>query len=145
MALEGARRLAERVRQSANALAPLRPIDGAGIEAMDPVTAERADAFLKRFENLVVHLQDQVWRHVLIAEGKNPSELSRRDAIEYMDRLRLVPSAAETRKAIAVRNQLAHAYPLDPGLSGARLEEALATAPLLLDCVERAEAYLGSL
>ena len=143
LAVAGATRLAERLRASAAALAPLRPIDAVRVDGLDERDAERCDAFLKRYENLVSQLQDQVWRQVLLAEGDDPNPLSRRDIIERMDRFGLVPNALAAREAAALCNRLAHAYPMQPALQAARLEEALAQVPVLLDCSARAEAWLA--
>lgn len=143
LAIAGAARLAARLRDSADALAALRPFDAARIEALDAASAERCDAFLKRYENLVAQLQDQVWRQVLLTLGDDPNPMSRRDIIERMDRFGLVSSAGAMRDAVALRNRLAHAYPMQPTIQARRIEEALSFAPVLLDAAARAEGWLA--
>ena len=49
----------------------------------------------KRFEQLVLTLQDQVFVGLAIQEGEDPRELSRRDLAELMERLQAIPSASE--------------------------------------------------
>lgn len=141
-AIFGARRLASRIAESLRTLAPLRPIDAARIDALTEAEAERTDAFLKRYENLTL-LQEQLWWAVLRADADDPTSMSRRDVIERMDRLGLVPSAAAALDAVRIRNRLAHVYPTQPDRSAAQLEAALDAAPFLLDCVARAETYLA--
>jgi hypothetical protein len=140
-ALDGAGRIAGRLRRSVAGLAPRVPFDGAAVAGMDEATQDATDAFLKRFESLVAQLQDQVWRHALIALDENPEGLSRRDLAERMEKLGLLASAPEFGQAAFLRNRLSHTYPGEPERLARRLNEALALAPVLLRAVEAATAW----
>lgn len=103
------------------------------------------DAFLKRFENLVNHIQDQIWRRVVVDEGyRDPTELSRRDIADLMEKLGLLSGEQAFREVVRIRNRLARLYPDEPARQAVRLNEAYGAAALLLDCVARAERWLAS-
>jgi hypothetical protein len=53
--------LAARLRRSLSRLEALFPIDAAGLHSVEPRRQDDIDAFLKRFEQLVLTLQDQVF------------------------------------------------------------------------------------
>ena len=111
---------------------------------MTPARQDDIDAFLKRFEQLVLTLQDQVFVGLAIREGEDPREMSRRDVVELMERLGAIPSAKQFRDLVAVRNRLAHLYPEDPARQAANLNAAYQAAPLLLQASERAGGSLRS-
>lgn len=143
-AIATATRLAGRLRRSLAALEPYHPFDGPAVLAVDSAAPDATDAFLKRFENLVNHLQDQVWRRIVVEESfRDPAEMSRRDIAEAMEKTGLLRSTRDFLDAVRIRNRLSHLYPDDPGRQAARLNEAYGTAALLLDCVGRAEAWLA--
>jgi hypothetical protein len=105
-----------------------------------PEQQDDIDAFLKRFEQLVLTLQDQVFVGLVIREGEDPREMSRRDVAELMERLGVLPSARQFRDFVAVRNRLAHLYPEDPARQAANLNAACEAAPALLRLAERVSA-----
>jgi len=140
-ALIGAGRIATRLTRSLATLAPLAPFDAATIAGLDDAAQDAIDAFPKRFESLVAQLQDQVWRQALLAEDEDPDPLSRRDIAARMEKLGLLGSADAFSRAVVVRNRLSHAYPNDPARLAARLNDAIALAPVLLDAVATANAW----
>jgi hypothetical protein len=73
-----AERCAARLRRSLSRLEPLFPIDATGLQSLEPRRQDDIDAFLKRFEQLVLTLQDQVFIGLAIRESEEPRELSRR-------------------------------------------------------------------
>lgn len=84
-------RLAESLRRSRARLAAAFPVNGPVVAAFDEATRTEADAFLKRFENLINHLQDQVFRLVVETEApREPRGLSRRDTADYMEKLGVI-------------------------------------------------------
>ncbi|MGH6943618.1 MAG: hypothetical protein ACREH6_05290 [Geminicoccaceae bacterium] len=87
---------------------------------------EAIDAFLKRFEQLVATVQDQVFKGIAIAEGEDLRAMSRRDVTERMEQLGVIPSAASFREIVVTRNRLAHVYPDDPARQAAILNAAFA-------------------
>jgi hypothetical protein len=131
-------RCAARLRRSLARLQALFPIDAARLQTLDPRRQDDIDAFLKRFEQLVLSLQDQVFVGLAIREGEDPRELSRRDLAELMERLRAIPSAAEFREFVGIRNRLAHLYPEEPDRQAANLNAAYEAAPRLLEAARQA-------
>jgi hypothetical protein len=94
------------------------------LPALDARQQDDIDAFLKRFEQLVLTLQDQVFVGLAMREGEDPRELSRRDVTELMERLRVIPSAGDFRELVLIRNRLAHLYPEEPERQAANLVAA---------------------
>lgn len=128
-------RCAARLRRSLGHLQPILPIDAAGLQNLEPEHQDDIDAFLKRFEQLVLTLQDQVFVGLVRWEGEDPREMSRRDVAELMERLGAIPSARQFRDF--VRNRLAHLYPEDPARQAANLNAAYDAAPQLLRASEQ--------
>jgi hypothetical protein len=143
-AIASALRIGVRLRRSLDALRPLLPFDGPKVAGADPDLEVQTDAFLKRFESLVSQLQDQVWPQILESEGEDPVPLSRRDVMERMEKFHLVDSATAFRDAATLRNRLSHAYNFDPDRIAARLNEAYASAPVVLDALERVTAWAAA-
>jgi hypothetical protein len=136
--LAAMQRCALRLARSLGRLEPYFPIEAARLQELAPEHQDDIDAFLKRFEQLVLTLQDQVFIGLALREGEDPREMSRRDLTELMERLGAVPSASQFRDFVAVRNRLAHLYPDDPARQAANLNAAYQAAPLLLRASEQA-------
>lgn len=136
--------LAQRLQASLDTLGRFHPFDATRVTEADIAVPDATDAFLKRLENLVNHIQDQVWRRIVVDEGfRDPAEMSRRDIAELMEKITLLPSVAEFREVVRLRNRLSHVYPDDPERQARRLNEAFAASTLLFECMRRAEAWLA--
>lgn len=131
-------RCAARLRRSLGHLQPIFPIDAVGLQNLEADQQDDIDAFPKRFEQLVLALQDQVFVGLVLREGEDPREMSRRDVAEFMERLGAIPSARQFREFVTVRNRLAHLYPEDPARQAANLNAAYDAAPRLLGASEQA-------
>lgn len=129
---------AARLERSLRRLRDLLPIDPARLPALEPRQQDDIDAFLKRFEQLVLTLQDQVFVGLAIRESEDTRELSRRDLTELMERLHAIPSAVDFRGFVMIRNRLAHLYPEDPERQAANLNAAYDAAPRLLEAARQA-------
>ena len=127
-----------RLERSLRRLRDLLPIDPARLPALEFRQQDDIDAFLKRFEQLVLTLQDQVFVGLAIREGEDTRELSRRDLTELMERLHAIPSAVGFRGFVMIRNRLAHLYPEDPERQAASLNAAYEATPRLLDTARQA-------
>lgn len=135
-------RLATRLRDALDQLEPYIPFDADRVEAVEAANPLLTDAFLKRFENLVNHLQDQLWRRVAVEEGlRDPDRMSRRDLADLMEKLGLLPSADAFLDVVRTRNRLSHVYPPDPGRQARRLNDACARSAPLLAAADAAEAW----
>ena len=112
--LAATQRCAARLERSLRRLRTLFPIDAAHLPALDARQQDDIDAFLKRFEQLVLTLQDQVFVGLALQEGEDPARLSRRDVTELMERLRRDSLGRATSVSSCwIRNRLAHLYPDD--------------------------------
>jgi len=136
--LAASERCAARLERSLRRLRALLPIDPAHLPALEPRQQDDIDAFLKRFEQLVLTLQDQVFVGLAIQESEDPRELSRRDVTELMERLQAIPSASDFRALVMIRNRLAHLYPEEPERQAANLNAAYEATPRLLEAARQA-------
>ncbi|TCZ64326.1 hypothetical protein [Roseicella aquatilis] len=131
-----------RLRRSRERLAPLIPLDAEGLAALDEDTLERTDALIKRFENLVNTLQDQVFH--LIAENelaRDPERMSRRDVLDTMEKIGVLTEADRFHDAVRLRNRLSHIYPDDPGRQAGQLNRVHAAASTALEALKGGEAW----
>lgn len=135
-------RLAARLRDVLDQLAPYLPLDAERVEAVETANSLPTDAFLKRFENLVNHPQDQLWRRVAVEQGfRNPADMSRRDLADLMEKLGLLASADDFTDVIRTRNRLSHLYPADPARQATRLNQAHEQSAVLLAAADAAAAW----
>lgn len=141
-AILAARTVAASLRRSLDRLAPLLPIDANGAVALDEDGRDRMDAFIKRFENLVNTLQDQVFR--LIAEhglARDPARMSRRDTLDYMEKPGVLAEADPFHDAVRLRNRLSHMYPDDPARQAGQLNRIQAASVTALAALDGVEAW----
>lgn len=109
---------------------------------MIPETEDDLDAFLKRFEQLVSTIQDELFKAIAVSGGEETRGLARREVAELMERLGALPSAARFRTLVAIRNRITHAYPDRPGRQANNLNEAYAAIDNLLVACETASRDL---
>jgi hypothetical protein len=136
--LAATERCAGRLERSLRQLSGLLPIEAARLPTLDARQQDDIDAFLKRFEQLVLTLQDQVFIGLALREGEDARGLSRRDVTELMERLHAIPSALDFREIAMIRNRLAHLYPEEPERQAANLNAAYQATPRLLNAARQA-------
>lgn len=141
-ALLAAAGCARRLERPQKKLAQRFPMNAATIAALPPETEDDLDAFLKRFEQLVNTLQDEIFKAIAVLGGEDIHGLARREIAELMERLGALPSAATFRTLVAIRNRVAHVYPDDPARQAANLNEAYAAVGDLMSAHETARRYL---
>lgn len=141
-ALRAAEACARRLRRSQQKLAPLFPLTAQSIERTSPEAEDDLDAFMKRFEQLVSTVQDELFKAIGLLGGEETRSLARREVAELMDRLGALPSAARFRTLVAIRNRITHVYPDRPERQASNLNEAFAAIGDLLAACERACQYL---
>ena len=135
---------ARRLAYSRAKLKALFPLDRGRLMALGADDEEAVDAFLKRYEQLVATIQDQVFTGIALAEAEDIRAMSRRDVTELMERLGAIPSAAGFRRLALVRNRLAHVYPDDPVRQAENLNAAYTGADALLAAAERLRAFCAA-
>jgi hypothetical protein len=109
---------------------------------MGPDLEDDLDAFLKRYEQLVNTIQDDLFKAVAIIGGEDIRGLARREVAELMDRLGALPSATQFRTLVAIGNRIAHSYPDNPDRQARNLNKAYGAVSDLLAAYERVRAYL---
>ena len=133
---------ARRLRRSQQKLAPRFPLTPADLTALPPDTEDDLDAFLKRFEQLVSTIQDEVFKAIAVLGGEETRSLSRREVAELMERLGALPSATTFRALVAIRNRITHVYPEDPERQARNLNEAYAAVDDVLSADAAVHRYL---
>jgi len=141
-ALRAAEGCARRLARSRRTLAGAFPLSAATVNALDPGVEDALDAFLKRFEQLVNSIQDELFKVVALVGDEDLRGLSRREVSELMDRLGVLPSAATFRALVTIRNRIAHVYPDDTDRQARNLNEAYDAVPDLLAAWESVRRYL---
>ena len=143
-ALRAAEGCARRLVRSQRALAAQFPLLPATIGALAPELEDDLDAFLKRYEQLVSVIQDELFKAVAILGGEDIRGLARREVSELMERLGALAVAERFRVIVAIRARIAHVYPDDPSRQSQNLNEAYAAIPDLLAAYEGVRRYLES-
>lgn len=141
-ALVAAAGCVRRLRRSQKKLTQRFPLNAAAVGNLSPEIEDDLDAFLKRFEQLVNTLQDEIFKAIAVLGGEDIRGLARREIAELMERLGALPSAATFRTLTAIRNRVAHVYPDDPERQATNLNEAYAAVDDLLSACEVASQYL---
>jgi uncharacterized protein YutE (UPF0331/DUF86 family) len=141
-ALRSAEGCARRLARSHGKLSAQFLLSAARVTALPPDVEDDLDAFLKRYEQLVNAIQDELFKVVAIVGGEDVRGLARREVAELMARLGALPSAESFRLLVAIRNRIAHSYPDDPGRQAANLNAAYETVPDLLAAHDGVRRYL---
>jgi uncharacterized protein YutE (UPF0331/DUF86 family) len=141
-ALRAAEGCARRLLRSQETLAAQFPLAPATVTALPPEVEDDLDAFLKRYEQVVNTIQDELFKVVAIVGGEEIRGLARREVSELMERLGALPSAATFRGLVAIRNRIAHVYPEDPERQAANLNAAYEAVPDLLAAYAAVRRYL---
>ena len=141
-ALRSAEGCARRLARSQGKLAAQFPLSPARVTALPPDVEDDLDAFLKRYEQLVNAIQDELFKVVAIVGGEDIRGLARREVAELMDRLGALPSAPGFRLLVTIRNRIAHSYPDDPERQARNLNAAYEAVPELLAAHEGVRRYL---
>jgi hypothetical protein len=127
-------------------LDPRAPLDAASVAAFSEHDRDLSDALLKRFENLVNVLQDQVFRLIADREmARDPGRMSRRDVLDYMEKIGAVASADMIHDAVLLRNRLSHVYPDDPAMQAGQINRVHAAARTAIAAVESVERWAARL
>lgn len=133
-----------RLESSQVKLEPLFPLDADRLTKLEPADEEALDAFLKRFEQLVTTIQDQMFRAIALTEAEDLRGMSRRDVAERMERIGALPSADQFRSLVALRNRLSHLYPDDSGRQAAILNDAYTASSTVLAAATRLQAHASA-
>ena len=133
---------ARRLERSHQKLARHFPLGAATIATLSPNVEDDLDAFLKRFEQLVNILQDDLFKAIALLGGEDIRGLARREIAELMERLGVIPSAGSFRILVAIRNRVAHVYPDDPERQARNVNEAYAAVADLMSAYDTTRRYL---
>ena len=140
--LRAAEGCAGRLARSQQKLAAHFPLSSAMVKALPPDVEDDLDAFLKRYEQLVNAIQDELVKAVAIVGDEDIRGLARREVAELMDRLGALPSATGFRALVAIRTRIAHLYPDDPDRQAGNLNAAYEAVPDLLLTYDGVHHYL---
>lgn len=141
-AIRAAEGCARRLRRSQQILGTVFPLSAMTIGALDPDVEDDLDAFLKRYEQLVNTIHDELFTVVAMVGHEDIRALARREVSELMERLGALPSAPTFRTLVAIRNRIAHVYPDDPERQTRNLNDAYDAIPELLAAYGAVRRYL---
>ncbi len=135
-----AARAAERLAVSLRRTAHLFPLTAAGLRSLDEESLERLDAFRVRYAGLQDILANKLFRSLLALE-EEPTR-SMLDVLNAMEKLEVIESFESWKRWRELRNAFMHDYPQEDDLKASALTEAHASAPRLLELLERIRRYV---
>src|SRR5262245_60113281 len=109
---------------------------------LPPDVEDDIDAFLKRYEQLVGTIQEELFKAIAILGAEDVRSLACREVAELMARLGAISSADRFGELVAIRNRIAHIYPDDPDRQSANLNSAYEAIADLLAVYRAVRAYL---
>ncbi|OOG20581.1 hypothetical protein B1C78_17245 [Thioalkalivibrio denitrificans] len=111
------------------------------IQAIDQETKDRLDAFSLRFIRLQDAMGRNLFRALLGAELEDTADLTQLDLLHRMEKRGIVTGVDDWALLRRLRNLLTHEYPDDPAKQADILNEAIRSAPLLLDTLRAVGRY----
>lgn len=140
--LAAASRSAEMLERFHGKLIGLYPVKADQIENLEPDIEMTIYAFFKKYEQLVALMNDNILKNIPYFEMENMAKMSRYDTIVYAEKVGILESAKRFVDAVALRNQLTHEYPLDPGRQAALLNHAIVETEVLLQAMKQLHCYV---
>ncbi|WP_375461527.1 hypothetical protein [uncultured Enterovirga sp.] len=125
-------RLRRNLLASLDKLRPRLPMTSAVLAAQSPAEAEMVDAFILRFANLTVLVNDHLLRAILIAEKEDLSRRSRRDALDLAEKLGALDPSLDVNAVVKARNRIAHVYPDNSAKQASAINEIVDAVPTLV-------------
>ena len=123
-ALQGCERLIEQLEESRSRVAALVPIDAAGLAQLPSLGWDPLYAFQMRFMLLQDLASRRLIRGFLGLSDEDPRNFSFREAVDRAAELGAITDGSRWLELTAVRNQLAHDYPVDLDQFALRLDDA---------------------
>ena len=99
-------------------------------------------AMFKKFEQLVVLMNDNILKNIPYFDLENTAKMSRFDTIIYAEKVGILKTAQRFIDAVALRNQLAHEYPLNSTKQTALINNVLVEADVLLRAFVDLKSYV---
>lgn len=135
-AVAACRQHATRLRSAMEFLAPLMPLDEAGMADLDDDGVRGLDQFVYRFGKLQDACGNQLFPALLGVLKEPVRDWSMRDRLHRLEQLGVLTRSDDWDAVRAVRNRLVHEYPDDPARQAAIVALAWQWANPLLDIAE---------
>jgi hypothetical protein len=142
--LAAAVRSAEMLKQFYDRIISRYPFKAEEVEKLPEEDQLLVFALFKKFEQLIVLLNDNIFKNIPYFDLENMSKMARYDAIIYAEKVGVVKSAKRFIDAVALRNQLAHEYPLNPVKQANLINNVIVEADVLLQAVPELRRYTES-
>ncbi len=139
-----ARRSAELLAVYHGKLLPLYPLKPDNVEHLDSEQTMPVYALFKKYEQLIVLLNDNILKHIPYFDLENVGRMSRFDTIIYAEKAGILQSAQRFVDAVALRNQLAHEYPLDSSKQASLINAVIVETEVLLRVFAQLTSYIAS-
>lgn len=114
------------------------------VETLDPDVGIVVYALFKKYEQLVVLLNDNIFKNIPYFELENTAKMFRYDFIVFAEKIGIVKSAKQFVDAVALRNQLAHEYPLDANKQARLINNVIVESEVLLQTMPELQRYVAS-
>lgn len=140
--VEAAKRSADMLAKYHRELLAYYPFKAEEVINIDPDIEILIYAFFKKYEQLVVLLNDNILKNIPYFELENMAKMSRFDTIAFSEKMGVVKSARRFVDAVALRNQLAHEYPLDAVQQTRLLNSVIVETEELLQAMAALQAFV---
>ena len=142
--LAAAVKSAEVLRDLHGRLVRYYPFKAEDVETLNPEVGVYVYALFKKFEQLAVLMNDNIFKNIPYFELENITKMYRYDFIIYAEKLGILKSAKEFVDAVALRNQLAHEYPLDAEKQTWLINRVIVESEVFLQALPELQHYVES-
>jgi hypothetical protein len=142
--LVAAARSADMLKDIYGRLVKKYPFKIEDVENLHPDVGIIVYALFKKFEQLVVLMNDNIFKNIPYFEMENTAKMYRYDFAVYAEKLGIVKSAKTFANAVALRNQLAHEYPLNAEKQTALINNVIVESEVLLQTVPELQRFVES-
>lgn len=125
-------RLKSNLFASLQTLKPRLPASPERLANQSAEDALASDAFILRYANLTVLVNDQLLRALLVAEKEDLSRKSRRDALDLAEKLGALEPALDVESVVKARHRIAHVYPDSSAKQAAAINAVANAVPTLI-------------
>jgi hypothetical protein len=123
---------------------PLYPFKPEIVETLETDVGVYVYALFKKYEQLVVLLNDNILKNIPYFEMENTAKMFRYDLVVYAEKIGVIKSAKRFVDAVALRNQLAHEYPLDADKQALLINNVLVESEVMIDAMEELKKFIAA-
>jgi len=111
-------------------------------DALEDEVFAHMDGLIKKFEQLLLLLQDSLFKAVATLDNDPSSVAARRDLTNYMEKIGCVKSASRFSDIAMLRNRLAHEYPNSPTKQAELVNSVIVASEVLFEVAANIVSYV---